>query len=370
MKEDKKEEVIQYKVEKNKKKKEPVGIIVIAIIVVIAIILIRVFFPLLVFFNLANFLSGDKGISNEGLVNKYNSLSVENRKKKYSDIYEYQQKVTKYLKEKYNREFEVNFYSKGYKSKGSSLDGSYFECGHDKNIEEYVFEVKTELPFVSYITLWKNMKTSKIEISEVDGTNSNNTITSYKRYLDIYNIKLNEEENIKNIVNGKYSINMFEDPVQVFVILNNDLEKEYKINDDSLDNMITELKNIKELEICFKYKETKISLYEANRKVKTYKAKDEITSYLDNNFEYSYTTSYKAGYNDILVIKVNKNLKENIIQYKKLVYGIAEIIERYKNSISYIEVETFDAVIEIYGTNMISVETKDGRIDFDKYIGE
>ncbi|MDO4963749.1 MAG: hypothetical protein Q4E75_06630, partial [bacterium] len=85
-----------------------------------------------------------------------------------------------YLKNNYDDEFSLEYYYDNYKSKEHIIDGTSIECGHDKNIKEYVFKVtwKNNKDLYSYITHWRNLTINEVEIKEVNGKFDNHKSTS------------------------------------------------------------------------------------------------------------------------------------------------------------------------------------------------
>lgn len=70
------------------------------------------------------------------------------------EIEEARKKTTEYLCEKYNTDFDLEFSSVGYKSNEHGLIITQIECGHDKNIKEWVFKVHSpDGAYHSYVTV-------------------------------------------------------------------------------------------------------------------------------------------------------------------------------------------------------------------------
>ena len=241
------------------------------------------------------------------------------------EIENYRQMVISYLDNKYNKNFNVEFSSEGFKSKGFSIDGSYGECGHDKNIKEYVFKVTNDdLPVESYITVWKNIETEEINIVEVNGANSNKADTSYEYELELYNEKKEVKAGLEKILNGNYQDYLVtednEKKTQINIILKENITEEIKNDLQNINSMIQLLKD-KKIVLIVKYADftRKYDNYSnINTEKQFVECAKETVEYMKDNFKTEY--SIESNENYLISVNIPINIKEEYYTTSKDIY--------------------------------------------------
>lgn len=173
--------------------------------------------------------------------------------------------ILQYLEEKYNEKFEIELTYQGYKSKEYWIDTT-FECGHDKNIKEYVFKAKpiNNKQIFSYITYWYDTESNEVEIKEVNGENSNSYDTSYEKYKKVYEAKVNIEENLRKSVPNNYKIDIYSEET-IILTCDMNFQQTYRINKAKYDDLFNDLNNLVtnatyELYIDIKYNDAIINI--------------------------------------------------------------------------------------------------------------
>ena len=245
----------------------------------------------------------------------YNAVQNEIKEKERIESIEIaKQKVTKYLYDKYQKNFYVVFSSDGFKSNEYWVD-DYFECGHDKNIKEYVFVVYSsdKPPLKFYVTVWKDIRTDEYEVKEVNGEKKNRKDTGYEASQKLEETKNEIKEKLEPILSenyGSYEVNYSfdRDKIKVDLKENNYTDEQ----DNNFENVekIAELLKYKEIAIVMKYADF-TKTYDQNTTIDNErslcKAISDLKKYLKENYYFDY---YEMRYNYGIEIDYPFALKE------------------------------------------------------------
>lgn len=283
-----------------------------------------------------------------------NELLSEQKNKK--EIEFFKQKAIEYMKNKYNIEFTATIESNGFKRHVSGLDGSTFYCGHDRDIKEYIFEVKPNIGNeISYVTIHQNIRTREIDIKETYGSSS--TDTSYKliHELELFKMeiqKIVEQHNVKVEVTNRIdkSINGENDIIYMNLDYNN--IDEINQNMEWLDDIIKLLQG-KRTEIIINFSEVTLKI---NEKTKTEDVKIfyELVKDVDLFIKENYSETYKLYNKDYdskysIKIKFDKNLKDEFYGAKMEKYSkiYSYLLQKCKNNNFGFSLEFEDESIHI-----------------------
>ena len=254
----------------------------------------------------------------------------------------YLKKAKEYLKKKYNRDFVLSLYNDGYKTKEIWFDTT-FECGHDKNIKQYVYEVTSELPFTTYITVWINSTTGEEDIHEGNGVKSIRDNTSFGMYYESYMQKMEIKNDIENHFNNlgyDYKLDVLKNENVISISLERDFIEE--INDDYCNiKFLKKLLTDKKINIRLNYTNFSFFVSSYEQIGKDNEFLKEIFEYMNNNFnglyycrdDYSeYSDSYYTYGVGKIHIRINKNIKNTYetetVQYNDLIDNLYDIIIR------------------------------------------
>jgi len=265
------------------------------------------------------------------------------------------QMVSEYLYEKYQKNFNVEFSSEGYKSKILTLDGSSGECGHDRNIKEYVFKVSLDnSPIISYITYWENIETGEIEIKEVNGEKSNSIDTSHKRLSKLYSEKSEIKSKLDDLLkitysNFQYTINYEYDYDKIEIVFHHEIFK----------NIEEDLKFIEKLIPLLQGKETNIKVKFSNDFEREYSSDSKIEEekeyfYLVKDFAKTVKENYSGMYtieqdSAYIVVEIPVNIEQVYYTSKKSVYEklYSALLEFTNNNSCHIKMKFNDKTISL-----------------------
>lgn len=295
--------------------------------------------------------------------------SVINTIKQNKEIEYYESRVLDYMKDEYNENFNVKLASKGYKRNVSGLDGSTFYCGHDKNMKEYIFEVKPENgEGTAYVTVWKNIKTGEITIRESYG--SSYADTSYKLAKEINIMKKELEEIVKKSYSNFSIYNELDTSLEgENNVINISIKESYKseLNKDcDLISKLIDYLDKKETIITVEFNGIFATISDntnLERVKNMYKHLSDIENYMDANYNKKYSIYNDSDYNSNIKIKIFENFvtsyKENKEMYNKIYNGLIEMDNNYLYHTKLVFTDT-DISIDYYEPNRLEKTYNEG----------
>ena len=256
-------------------------------------------------------------------------------------------KAKEYLNNTYNMDYKIKLESNGFKSNEFSIDGSYFECGHDEDILEYVFAVYTnDLDEPFYVTVWMDKEKREIEVKEVNGSSSNKDNTSYDTYKYYEEQKKLIKDDLYNIISSNYKTYNIDDKSDADAIIVNTHEYLYnEYNKDTIGKII-DLLNDKNIKIKMIYNDAE-RYYNSYSKIENetnfINLYYEVYSYLSTNYNYP----YKLYINNIehIVIKIDENIYINYNDNYETLYS--NLLDISKKNSEYIYIDFNDRHITI-----------------------
>ena len=252
---------------------------------------------------------------------------------------EAKQKATEYLYDKYNKNFNLELTSEDFKSNDYDFDATFFECGHNENIREYVFKVSLDnLPTNSYITVWKDLTTNQFEVKEVNGEKNNRTDTSYEFENKLYNQKNDIKNDLEKILMdnyGDYKIDYDYDDNKVKVTFNHSFINELN-NDLKNINSLIELLKDKDITIMIAFTDFTRE-YSRNTKIdeerKVCSLVNQVKLYLDENYRYDYSFDLSSAFTIKFSVKIKEkyysNDKDLYIKLFDYLYNLATTNNEY-----------------------------------------
>lgn len=289
--------------------------------------------------------------------------SIINEIKHKNEIKEYESKVIEYMNDKYNEELNARLVSEGYKRNIAGLDGSIFYCGHDDNMKEYIFEIKSkDGNRTSYVTLWRNIETGEITINESYG--SSYADTTYQLAKNIEKTKEDIEEIVKHYYQNYSITNSVDTSIKgdnnvVTVRIQEVYKKEMDNNCELIQKLIDYLQN-KETNVVIGFNRILITINESsNRDIinKYYKYVSEVEEFMKNNYDKKFNI-YNINPSDFnITIRINQKFvstyKSNRELYNRIFNGIKEIIDRYDFDAS---IDFYDESIKVYKYQTYSLD--------------
>lgn len=174
---------------------------------------------------------------------KNEERATEDKTKIVKEAEEY---AIEYLKEEYDKTVTLKLIKQGNKPKIKGIGaGTQIECGHEEDVKEFIFEVKSDFPYESIIIVDYNVNTGRFDIGS--STNYNNHKT-YEYYLALNNKKLEMIEKIKEIINNRYEVIIDEIPDSIVIVLDEKIEDIYENIGEELLTLLEELKEYEKQE--------------------------------------------------------------------------------------------------------------------------
>jgi len=204
---------------------------------------------LIVFLIMGIYKSISKNLEEEQLKVEKQELQIEAEKT-------YKQRVSEYLEEKYDEEFEIELIEKGYKEKTyGSGDLTLYTGKDDNTTEEYLYSCSPNhnSDIKCLIKYWKKIEDDTYEIFEY--------LCTYEKALEFYNQKMEIQQELKSYLGDEYTIDMFSRYDHIYPMSDSNLEEIIRNGANEYTNLYNNLSDLisdKNISIIIKYKDTNV----------------------------------------------------------------------------------------------------------------
>lgn len=185
------------------------------------------------------------------IINNY--VLAYNKERVYNEeVRTYEQEAIKYLENKYNEKFDIQFVSKGFMDYKFNFDSINSSCGHDESVEEYIYKFSPQNNdnIICEIRVRYDVQYNKINIYEND--------ENYESAKNYYKEKMDIKQNLETLLQpySYYEIDWYSDVSTIKVRTNRFLKDVILENIDEFKNLYYNIANLLEdrkLLIDFEY---------------------------------------------------------------------------------------------------------------------
>lgn len=188
--------------------------------------------------------------------------------------------VEEFLNQKYNRQFEIEFYKKGYGANYWDFSETFFDCdfycGHNENIEEYIFKYypKDNKDIIGCIGVRYNIEKEETETVELEhGYDKMYFFDEYTTNIMYHYKKREIKEMLNGILNSDYLMDLETNSRKIQIETDINLENMIDENPEACKRLLKDImKVIKDVDktseydvkvdIIVKYEDTDIELPE------------------------------------------------------------------------------------------------------------